>query len=99
MLQFDDLFKMVGEVHKEYNALLPVEQQDTDRTGLMRLMLACCSLSKRSMVGSQMLRGKGLLPWKQSQKSQVCLEVCHQRGQVEIQAGHHQAQGHQRVIK
>ena len=30
MLQVDDLFKMVTEVHKEYNALLPVEQQDKD---------------------------------------------------------------------
>ena len=28
--QVDDLFKMVTEVHKEYNALLPVEQQDKD---------------------------------------------------------------------
>ena len=30
MLQVDDLFKMVTEVHKEYNALLPVEQQGKD---------------------------------------------------------------------
>ena len=30
MLQVDDLFKMVTEVHKEYNALLPVKQQDKD---------------------------------------------------------------------
>ena len=30
MLQVDDLFNMVTEVHKEYNALLPVEQQDKD---------------------------------------------------------------------
>ena len=30
MLQVADLFKMVTEVHKEYNALLPVEQQDKD---------------------------------------------------------------------
>ena len=30
MLQVDDLFKTVTEVHKEYNALLPVEQQDKD---------------------------------------------------------------------
>ena len=30
MLQGDDLFKMVTEVHKEYNALLPVEKQDKD---------------------------------------------------------------------
>ena len=30
MLQADDLFKMVTEVHKEYNALLTVEQQDKD---------------------------------------------------------------------
>ena len=28
--QVDDLFKMVTEVHKEYNALLPVEQQGKD---------------------------------------------------------------------
>ena len=28
MLQVDDLFKMMTEVHKEYNALLPVEEQD-----------------------------------------------------------------------
>ena len=27
MLQVDDLFKMMTEVHKEYNALLSVEQQ------------------------------------------------------------------------
>ena len=31
MLQADDLFQMVTEVHKEYNALLPVEQQDKDK--------------------------------------------------------------------
>ena len=30
MLQVDDLFKMVAEVEKEYNALLPVKQQDKD---------------------------------------------------------------------
>ena len=30
MLQVDDLFKIVTEVYKEYNALLPVEQQDKD---------------------------------------------------------------------
>ena len=30
MLQVYDLFKMVTKVHKEYNALLPVEQQDKD---------------------------------------------------------------------
>ena len=30
MLQVDDLFKMVTEMHKEYNALLPGEQQDKD---------------------------------------------------------------------
>ena len=30
MLQVDDLFKMVTEVHKKYNALLPVDQQDKD---------------------------------------------------------------------
>ena len=30
MLQVDDLFKMVTEWHKEYNALLPVKQQDKD---------------------------------------------------------------------
>ena len=34
MLQVDDLFKMVTEVHKEYNALLPVEQQDKDEDWL-----------------------------------------------------------------
>ena len=32
--QVDDLFKMVTEVHKEYNALLPVEQQDKDEDWL-----------------------------------------------------------------
>ena len=30
MVQGDDLFKMVTEVHKEYNALLTVEKQDKD---------------------------------------------------------------------
>ena len=30
MFQVDDLFKIVTEVHKEYNALLPVEQQNKD---------------------------------------------------------------------
>ena len=30
MLQVDDLFKIMTEVYKEYNALLPVEQQDKD---------------------------------------------------------------------
>ena len=30
ILPVDDLFKMVTEVHKEYNALLPVEQQAKD---------------------------------------------------------------------
>ena len=30
MLPVDDLFKMVTEVHKEYNVLLPVEQQAKD---------------------------------------------------------------------
>ena len=30
MLQVDDLLKMVIEVNKEYNALLPVEQQEKD---------------------------------------------------------------------
>ena len=44
-----------------------------------------------------MLKGKGMLSWKQSQKGQVHLEVCHQKGQVEVQVCHHQAQGHQRV--
>ena len=34
MLQVADLFKMVTEVHKEYNALLPVEQQDKDEDWL-----------------------------------------------------------------
>ena len=29
ILQVDDLFKTVTGMHKEYNALLPVEQQDT----------------------------------------------------------------------
>ena len=28
MLQVDDIFKMVTEVDNEYNALLPVEQQE-----------------------------------------------------------------------
>ena len=28
--QVDDLFNMLTELHKEYNALLPVEQQDKD---------------------------------------------------------------------
>ena len=28
MLQVDDIFKMVTEVHNEYNVLLPVEQQE-----------------------------------------------------------------------
>ena len=51
------------------------------------------------MVVSEMLREKGMLPWKQSQIGEVCLEVCHQRGQVDIQVRHHQAQGHQRTIK
>ena len=69
------------------------------KTGLMRFMPACCSSSKRSMVGSEMLRGKGMLPWKQSQKGQVCLEVCHQKSQVDTEACHHQAQGRQRVTK
>ena len=62
-------------------------------------MPACCSSSKRSMVGSEMLRGKGMLPWKRSKNGQVCPEVCHQRGQVDNRARHHQVQGHQRVIK
>ena len=31
MLQVDDLFKMVTEVHTEYNALLPVKQQGKDQ--------------------------------------------------------------------
>ena len=65
----------------------------------MRLTPACCRSSKRSMVVSEMLREKGMLPWKQSQIGEVCLEVCHQRGQVDIQVRHHQAQGHQRTIK
>ena len=30
MLQVDDLLIMVTEVHKKYNALLPVEPQDKD---------------------------------------------------------------------
>ena len=30
MLQLNYQFKKVREVHKEYNALLPVEQQDKD---------------------------------------------------------------------
>ena len=30
MLHVDDVFMMVTEVHKEYNALLAVEQQDKD---------------------------------------------------------------------
>ena len=34
MLQANDLFKMVTEVHKEYNALSPVEQQDKDEDWL-----------------------------------------------------------------
>ena len=34
-------------------------------------MPAPCSSSKRSMVGSEMLRGKRMLPWKQIQKGQV----------------------------
>ena len=46
-----------------------------------------------------MLRGKGMLPWKQSQKGQVYQEVCQQRGQVDIQVCHHQAQGHEGVAK
>ena len=62
------------------------------KTGTMRLMPACC-------ISSEMLRGKGMLPWKQSQKGQVCLEVCHQKGQVDIQVCHHQAKVHQRLIK
>ena len=66
------------------------------KTGLMRLIPACCSSNKRSMVGSEMLRGKEMLLLKQSQKGQVCLEECHQRGQVDIEVFHHQAQGHQR---
>ena len=65
----------------------------------MRLMPTCCSSSKRSMVGSEMLRAEGMLLWKQSQKGQVCMEACHQNGQVDIQVCHHQAQGHQRVTK
>ena len=40
-----------------------------------------------------------MLPWKRSKNGQVCLEVCHQRGQVDNRARHHQVQGHQRVIK
>ena len=41
------------------------------KTGSMRLMPVCCSSNKRSLVGSVMLREKGMLPWKQSQKGQV----------------------------
>ena len=62
-------------------------------------MPACCSSSKRAMVGSEILRGKEMLPWKQSQKGQVYLEVRHQKGQVDVQVCHHQAQGYQRVRK
>ena len=32
MLQVDDIFKMVTEVDTEYNALLPVEQQEKMKT-------------------------------------------------------------------
>ena len=32
MLQVDDIFKMVTEVDNEYNALLPVEQQEKKKT-------------------------------------------------------------------
>ena len=32
MLQVDDIFKMVTEVDNEYNALLPVEQQEKMKT-------------------------------------------------------------------
>ena len=99
MLQVDDLFKMVQRCTKSIMLSYQLNRKPKMRTGLMRLMPACCSSNKRSMVGSEMLSGKGMLPWKQSQKEQVCLEVCHQRGQVDIQARHHQAQDHQRLIK
>ena len=100
MLQVDDLFKMVTEVHKKCNALLPVEQQEKDEDWLDEILIAaCCSSNKRSLVGSEMLRGKEMLLLKQSQKGQVCLEDSHQRGQVDIEVCHHQTQGHQRVTK
>ena len=31
MIQIDDKFKMLMEVHKEYNSLLPLEMQEQDK--------------------------------------------------------------------
>ena len=62
-------------------------------------MPSCCSSSKRSMVGSEMLRGKGMQSWKQRQKGQVCREVYNKKSQADILVCHWQAQGHQRVTK
>ena len=44
-----------------------------------------------------MLRGKGMQPWNQRQKGQVCLEVYNKKSQADIQVCQWQAQGHQRV--
>ena len=90
MLEVGNQFKMVTKVHKEYHALLPVEQQDKDEDWFDEIDASILQFIRKIHGGSEMLGGKVVLPWKQSQKGQVCLQVCHQRSQVDIQVCHHQ---------
>ena len=87
MLQVDDLFKMVTEVHKEYTALLPVEQQDKDEEWFDDCMLQF----KQKIHGwiRDVERERDAAMEAKSKRSSVSRSVS-----LGIQVCHHQTQGH-----
>ena len=92
-LQVDDLFKMVTEVHKKYNALLPVEQQDKDEDWFDEIDASTLHFKQKIHGWIRDVERKRDAAMEANSKRSSCLEVCHQRGQVDIQMRH------QRVVK
>ena len=93
MLQVDDLFKVVTEVHKEYNASLPVEQQDKDEVWFDEIDASMLQFKQKihGWIRDTERERDAVMEAKSSVsgKGQVFLEVCHQKGQANIQVCHH----------
>ena len=51
MIQTDDKFKILMDVHKEYNSLLLLEMQEQIKNGLMMLMKTCYHSRTKSING------------------------------------------------
>ena len=65
------------------------------KNSLTRLMPPSCSSSKKTIVGSEILRGKGMLPWKQNQESSASGNTPSRKSSWHSVC-HHQAQDYQK---